>query len=180
MTFTKSTLKFSWSDPIFFFWNSAKLIHFYCIQVCVGASVNADIPCCNRRLNCSERNASNFHKFSCNRHSIFQPRNIESHWTVWITELKKNIMCKISWLWLEWMNEFISYTCSRPVRSEIANLQLAASHVITYGNLNPDGGKMYILSQLWKWHENSVTKWNSYERFRETSAVSCLIRYATN
>ena len=69
---------------------------------------------------------------------------------------KKNIMCKISWLWLEWMNEFISYTCSRPVRSEIANLQLAASHVITYGNLNPDGGKMYILSQLWKWHENSV------------------------
>jgi hypothetical protein len=110
--------------------------------------VNADTPCRNSRLICTGHNASDFQKFSCKRHSIFQPRHIQSHWTVWITELET--------FYVE--NKFvgdscISFTCPWPLRPEIPNLELAASHVITYGYLNPDEGKMYMASQLWKLHE---------------------------
>jgi hypothetical protein len=66
-------------------------------------------------------------------------------------------------------NSFIAFTRLRPIRSEIPNLQLAASHVITYGYLYPDEGKMYTLLQLWKLIENSVKKWNIYERFLDAT-----------
>jgi hypothetical protein len=48
------------------------------------------------------------------------------------------------------MNETYYFTCLCPVLSEIANLQLAASHVIMYGYMNSDEGIMYMLFQLWK------------------------------
>jgi hypothetical protein len=45
-------------------------------------------------------------------------------------------------------NSCISFTCLRPFRSEIPNLELAASHVIMYGYMNSDEGIMYMLFQL--------------------------------
>jgi hypothetical protein len=82
------------------------LFNFYCKQVCDGTSVNAGIPCCNSRLICTGHNASDFEKFSCNRHSCFWQRYIESLWTVWIRRVGKHYI----------ENKFVGNSCiSLPV-----------------------------------------------------------------
>jgi hypothetical protein len=74
-------------------------------------------------------------------------------------------------------NSFIAFTCLWPVLSEIANLQLAASHVIMYGCMKSDEGKMYMHFQLWKLHENSGEKnWIITEDFRTRQVVYALNR----